>query len=61
MSFTEIIYGLGDFFYATFGIMEKLGNVGNVFFIVVGVVLILTWLKMMSSYNKEAAENGTLK
>lgn len=40
---------------------KKLGDVPNVFFIVVCGVAIVLWVRRLAQYNKEAEQNGTLK
>jgi hypothetical protein len=44
-----------------FHVMESLRYMPNVVFIVIGSVAFLIWMNRMSKYNKEAAENHTLK
>lgn len=61
MRINELVFALQDFFEATFKILVKLDNMPNVLFIIVGFVLFFIWLRQMVAYNKEAAENGTLK
>ena len=41
--------------------MPKLGNMPNLFFWLVIVSLVITWLRMQSKFNKEAKEKGTLE
>ena len=38
MSWNDVIYGIGDFFWWAFGGLEALGNNFNVFLIVVGAL-----------------------
>ncbi len=61
MTWTDIFNGLGRFFQWTFSFMEGLGNGPNLFFWLIIGGLILVWLRMQASYNKEAKEKGTLK
>lgn len=42
-------------------IMEGLTWLPNAFFITVGAIAFLVWMSQMNRYNKEAAENNTLK
>lgn len=61
---TDFFYWLGDFFYTIFGILETIGELPvnpNSIFIVLGFVLLVFWLRWQSKFNKEAAQNGTLK
>lgn len=58
---TDFIYWLGDVFYAFFGLFQKLGNVPNYIFIVVGFLGLFYWLNMQKKYNKKAQEQGGLK
>jgi hypothetical protein len=57
----ELVYGLGDIFQKTFEILPVLGNIPNVFFIIIGFILLFYWIKSMADYNREAEEKGTLK
>ncbi len=57
----DIIYGLGDFFWATFEILPVLGNNFNTLLIIVGFVMLFFWINQMAKYNKKAAQEGTLK
>lgn len=58
---TDFIYWLGDVFYVIFGLMEKLGNVPNYIFIVLGFFGLFYWLNLQKKYNKKAQELGGLK
>ena len=61
MTWTHIFNGLGHFFQWTFTFMKGLGNKPNIFFWLVIVGLVITWLRMQSKFNKEAKEKGTLE
>ncbi len=61
MRINELVFALQNLFQASFKILVKLGNFPNVLFIVIGFILFFIWLKQMIAYNREAAENGTLK
>lgn len=61
MNMTDVWYGLGHFFQWTFGMMKALGNGPNLFFWLLIITLIGTWLRMQGKFNKEAKENNTLK
>lgn len=61
MTFTEAVYGLGDFFLKSFKIIKKLGGMPNVLIIIAIFLSVCVWVWMMSRYNKEAEEKGTLK
>jgi hypothetical protein len=41
--------------------MPKLGNAPNIFFWLIIVGLVVTWLRMQAKFNKEAKEKGTLQ
>ncbi len=58
---TDFIYWLGDVLYAFFGVFEKLGNIPNYLFIVLGFVGLAYWLIEQKKYNKKAQETGALK
>ncbi len=58
---TDFIYWLGDAFYAFFGALEKLGNVPNYAFIVLGFVGLFIWLNMQKKFNNKAKQDGSLK
>jgi len=58
---TELIYALGDAIYAFFSLFEKLGNLPNWLFILLGFVGLFIWLKMQKKYNQEAESTGHLK
>jgi hypothetical protein len=58
---TDLMYNLGDIFTWTFkNVLELLGNVPNVLFIIIGFVGTGFWLMKQTRYNREAKENGTL-
>jgi len=57
----EFIAGLGDLVASSFVILEMLGNNFNYLIMAVGFLMMLGWIRRMAKYNKEAAENGTLK
>jgi hypothetical protein len=61
MNMTDVFYGLGHFFQWTFTFMKGLGNKPNMFFWLIIVVLIITWLTMQARFNKEAKKNNTLQ
>ena len=61
MTWTHIFNGIGHFCQWTFKIMPKLGNMPNLFFWLIIVGLVVTWLRMQSKFNKEAKERGTLE
>jgi hypothetical protein len=42
-------------------VMENLRNMPNLLFIAIGSIAFLIWMNQMSRYNKEAAENKTIK
>lgn len=53
----DFVYWLGDVFYAIFGLFEKLGNLPNDAFIVLGFVGLFIWLNMQKKFNAEAKQN----
>jgi len=61
MTFTDIVYLIGDLLSSTFEILPVLGNLPNYIFLVVGFILLFIWIKVMNDYNQEAERNGTLK
>ena len=52
-----LVYPLGDFFVWTFGVLEKLGNLPNDLFLLLGFAGMFYWLWLQGKYNKEAANN----
>lgn len=61
MSWNEVIYGIGDFFWWAFGGLEALGNNFNGFLIVVGAIMIAWWISRLIKFSGEANENGTIE
>jgi hypothetical protein len=61
MNMTDVFNGIGSFFQWTFKFMKSFGNGPNLFFWLLIVVLIITWLSMQSKFNKEAKEKNTLE
>lgn len=57
----EFMTELGDLVAGSFTILEMLGNNFNYLIIGVGLTLMAIWIRRMVKYNREAAENGTLK
>jgi len=60
MNMTDVFYGIGHFFQWTFQIMKHVGFAANLFFWLVIVSLVITWLGMQAKYNKEAKANNKL-
>ena len=60
MNMTDVFYGLGHFFQWTFHIMKHVGFGANLFFWLVIVVLVITWLRMQTKFNQEAKANNKL-
>ena len=58
---TDFFYWLGDAFYSFFNLFEKLEDIPNYIFIVIGFAGLFIWLNMQKNYNKKAAQEGTLK
>ena len=62
MNFTGFFIAFGRACQSFFiKVIEKLGGVPNIFYIVAGVIVFLIWMNMMSRYNKEADRKGTLR
>ena len=58
---TDLIYGLGDVFSWFFSLFEKLGNMPNYTFIILGFVGLFIWLTMQKNYNNKAQNEGGRK
>lgn len=65
MSYTDVIYGIGDVATASFAGLRALGSGPygwfNWLLIVVGIGMMIWWMAEMIKYDKEAEQNGTLK
>lgn len=61
MTWTDFFNGTAHAFQWGFKYMKCLGNIPNVIFWLIIVVLMMVWLSMQGKYNKEAEEKGTLK
>lgn len=65
MSYTEIIYGIGDLATASFAALRMLGSGPYGWFnwvlIVVGILMMAWWMGQMGKYDKEAEESGTMR
>ena len=61
MRLNDILDKTAEFFQWSFGILEALGDGFNWLIIVVMSILGVVWVSRMVKYNKEAAQNGTLK
>ncbi len=61
MNMTDVFNATGHFFQWTFKIMKGLGQAPNIFFWLLIIVLIVTWLRMQTKFNKEAKEKNTLQ
>jgi len=48
-----LFYGLKTVIESSFGMLDSLGNVPNVLFILLGFVLVSYWIKQMVAHNKE--------
>jgi len=57
---TDLMYSIGDFLKWTFGILETLGNLPNVIFIILGFIGAAFWLVKQSQYTKADKEAGRL-
>ncbi len=60
MNMTDIFYGIGSFFQWTFQFMKPIGFGVNLFFWLVIISLVVTWLFMQRKFNKEAEANNKL-
>jgi hypothetical protein len=60
MNMTDVFNGIGNFFLWSFQYIKGLGNKPNIFFWILIVVLIVTWLRMQAKFNREAKSNNTL-
>ena len=61
MTFSDIVYAIGDLIESTFVVLEAGQNHVNTAFIILGFILLAYWLRRQANYNKKAEENGTLK
>lgn len=59
MSWNEFIYGIADLLEASFAILPKLGNIPNVFFILIIFGAFVYWLMQLNKFKKEAVKAGT--
>lgn len=61
MSWTELVYALGDLLQATFGILPLLGNLPNILFTLVIIGGLAYWLKELKNYREEAKRSGGIE
>jgi len=62
MTFEEVLNVIADIVVWTFEhVLEPLGNIPNVLFIILGFVGLFTWLNIQKKYNKKAEEDGGLE
>lgn len=54
------MYNLGDVFTWTFKILESLGNLPNILFVIIGFVGLAFWLMKQSQYSKRDKREGNL-
>ncbi|CAG0987706.1 hypothetical protein FLAV_02129 [Flavobacteriales bacterium] len=52
---------IGHFFEWLFIYIQKLENLPNILFIIIGFVALAFWLSEQARYNKQAKESGSLK
>lgn len=63
MSYTDVIYTIGDVVTASFELLRKLGSglpyggVMNWVLIIVGLLLMFGWLKQMTGHEEQYPEN----
>jgi len=58
---TDFIYWLGDAFTWFFNQFEKLENLPNMLFTVMGFVMLFWWLGLQKKYNEKAEREGSIK
>lgn len=62
MTFTDVMYWLGDCFEYCFKLLKWLGNNHlNLIFLIIGFIATGIWFKMQADYNRKAKEQNTLK
>ncbi|MES2140325.1 MAG: hypothetical protein V4511_11520 [Bacteroidota bacterium] len=61
MNMTDVFSGTARFFQWSFTLVEKFGNVPNIFFWLLIGSLVLVWLRMQAKFNKEAKAKNTLQ
>ncbi len=52
MTWNEFVYTLADFFQSTFLLLEKLGGMPNLLFIVVGFIATTIWVLQMVKHQQ---------
>lgn len=57
MSWNDLIYGLGEFFWKTFEILPVLGNNFNYLLMVVGSAAALYWIMQLVKFSGQAKDN----
>ena len=58
---TDFIYGIGNVMYLFFYQFEKLQNLPNNLFVVMGFVLLFWWMSLQKKYNTKAENEGAFK
>ena len=61
VTWTDVFYGIGNFFQWVFSVMKALGQGPNIILWIIIISLIIYWPIQISKQNKEAEKNGTLK
>ena len=65
MSYTDVMYGIGDLATASYAGLRALGSGPygwfNWLLIGIGIGMMVWWMNQMLKYDKEAEQNGTLK
>ncbi len=59
--FTNLFQSIGDFFEWSFIYIQKLDNLPNYFFIAIGFIGFIYWMREQARYNREARESGGMK
>ena len=61
ITWNEIVYLLGDIFYATFAILPPLGNLPNILFTLVIFGGLVYWIMELKKYKNEADKTGGIE
>jgi len=59
MTFTELIYALGDVLTSSFKVLPLIGNNFNYIVIIIGFVGLAYWLSYQMKKTKQAKQDGT--
>lgn len=61
LTWTDVFYGIGDFFLWFFKGMKVLGHGPNVIIWILIIFAIVYWTVRLNRYNNQARRNGTLE